>query len=238
MYSYPLKGNTYPSWAILPGCFLLPLVAITGCHFARRACSRKSQPVAVGGWSSLHSALLGLSMSIAFTLFVTTTVKLMVGRPRPDFIARCFGGEIPPEIPWRVPGYPACTGDEAKITEGRKSFPSGHSSIAFAGLLYLTLYLADFLGVFSDGKTPANAGDGKASPRHPWALFVSLAPSLGAAYIAASRTSDYWHHCTDVLAGAILGSTVAYLAYAQQRNLANRAALESQYRPVGSDLES
>ena len=43
-----------------------------------------------------------------------------------------------------------CTGDKGAVDDGLEAFPSGHSTAAFAGFLFLSLYLNAKLKIFAN----------------------------------------------------------------------------------------
>ncbi|GAA5841685.1 hypothetical protein JCM3766R1_005151 [Sporobolomyces carnicolor] len=150
-----------------------------------------------------HNGILGLLLSVSITTVATQVIKVCVGRPRPDLIDRCQPIEGAANLP--VYGLATmsrvCTVTTGHIIDdGFKSFPSGHSSFAFAGLLYLSLYAAGKMHLFD-------------RRGHAIKAWIAVTPCIGATLIAVSRTMDYRHHATDVIAGAILGSWIAILTY-------------------------
>lgn len=94
-----------------------------------------------------------------------------------------------------------CTGDENEINDALESMPSGHTTAAFAGFVFLYLYLNAKLKVWSN--------------YHPamWKLIVTYMPILGACLIGGSLSIDEYHNWYDILAGAIIGTVFAFSSY-------------------------
>lgn len=147
-----------------------------------------------------YISILGLLVSIFVNELFTDVLKNWIGRHRPDFIARC----IPrPDAPVNVLVYAkdvCTTTHKHRLADGFRTTPSGHSSGAFSGLFYLTLWLS-----------------GQLLTEHPltgsWRKIVAAIPALCAALIALSRTEDYRHHFIDIVLGSLIGIVVAYWSY-------------------------
>lgn len=168
-----------------------------------------------------------------------TSIFYITGRPRPDFFWRCFpNGEMNNNM--------ECTGDPDEIREGRKSFPSGHSSckreivcfffaieltwylfpVSFVSMCFIALYLMGKLHVFGE------RGRGQS-----WRLLISITPLFFAMLVAVSRTCDYHHHWQDVTVGSLLGILIACVCYRQyfpslSSRFADRSYLEIKMRDL------
>lgn len=196
LVSYPHGPNTVPSWSVGVISIIFPITCFVVYKYMRQRPALE-----------LHHLILGLMTAVTVTAAITNCIKVPVGRLRPDFAARCWGPSG--LVQWKHKddqgGYPLCTGAAAEVKEGRKSFPSGHSSWSAAGLGYLSLWCWSILKAFD--------GSG-----HAWRLVAGGLPALGAVAVGVSRVTDYWHHWTDVVAGLVLGFTLAYVAFKQQYN--------------------
>lgn len=120
----------------------------------------------------------------------------------------------------------------------RRSFPSGHSSVAFALAVWTAAYLTWALNVRV--RTSLHGGSGVlarlradlgAAAGFLWTLAL-----LGFAWaVAASRVYDFMHHPSDVIAGAFLGTVIA--AFYVARSIA-RLPLVVRRAPAVAPLEA
>ncbi|KAG8231246.1 hypothetical protein J437_LFUL005920 [Ladona fulva] len=220
LYKNPITSSYVPSSVLWPLVFITPTLVILTVFLIQKDKTDASQ------------AILGLSLALSLNGVLTNTIKVIVGRPRPDFFWRCFPDGV-------ANSEMHCTGDVATIAEGRKSFPSGHSSFAFASMGFLAFYVAAKLHVFSPftlnrsklatGLEGGNLGNGNMNElatvlsgsnvirreRGAWRLCITLIPLVGALMVALSRTCDYHHHWQDVVCGSLLGLSISYLCYRQ-----------------------
>ncbi|KAK3693230.1 phosphatidic acid phosphatase type 2/haloperoxidase [Podospora appendiculata] len=161
-----------------------------------------------------HVSVLGLLIAMILTSFLTDIVKNTVGRPRPDLLARCVPAPNTPRD--SLVSIAACTETRHHtLHDGWRSFPSGHSSFAFAGLGYLSLFLAGQTRIFAHGYG-SRLGERRMEKLVRGDLLralLCLVPLVGAMLIAISRCQDYRHDVYDVSVGGLLGWTVSYWSY-------------------------
>ncbi|KAL2264552.1 hypothetical protein VTJ83DRAFT_7062 [Remersonia thermophila] len=202
--------------------FVLPLVLLVAYNLVTGASRHKH-----------HVTLLGLLVALAEAGPAGAVPTLRRGPPRhrrrPG--RRAGGAGAVAGASNGLVSMAVCTQPNAFVLhDGWRSFPSGHTSFAFAGLGYLSLFLAGQLRVLQRvrASSSSRAGgilgvdpldlddDGDAPSRHAAALPLALAcgvPLLGAALIAISRVQDYRHDVWDVCAGAALGWAVGHWSY-------------------------
>ena len=131
----------------------------------------------------------GLALSVATAFFITQGAKNLFGKPRPDLLARCqpdlsqlaahvvggYGQDI--SARWTLVDAGICTSmDKATLNDGFRSFPSGHSSFSWSGLLYLSLFLCSKFAItvpflpygshLSPASCPLHSRDSQLLPLH------------------------------------------------------------------------
>ncbi|THH10796.1 hypothetical protein EW145_g1093 [Phellinidium pouzarii] len=127
-----------------------------------------------------HNSSLGLLLSLVLTGAITQFTKITVGRPRPDVISRCqpLSGVTNPE--YGLVSQAICHQPDSHIfNDGWRSFPSGHASLSFAGLGFLSFYLAGKLHLFDERG-------------HATKAWISLTPLAGASLIIGKTSSLYF----------------------------------------------
>ncbi|KAF3907455.1 hypothetical protein ABW21_db0208743 [Orbilia brochopaga] len=197
--AYPLRKNIIPIWL---AAFLASIIPITIILLLQ---------IRIKSFWDVNNAVLGLLYSLINAAVFQVFLKWLIGGLRPHFLAVCN-----PDVSAAATGTGAnggtgfgyimftraiCRGDKDEIDDSLESFPSGHSTAAYAGFVFLFLWLNAKLKLWSN--------------YHPqmWKMTAVYAPLLGATLIAGSLTIDEFHHWYDVLAGGIIGTICAFGAY-------------------------
>lgn len=222
------SSGTVPFWQVGVVTVLIFPAATAAMEYSSSRSVRRSLRFAI--------ALLA---AIGMTSGATETIKSTCGFLRPDFGQRCLGtntvfpvGELEGDgRPRTILSNDECpalqTGSSTKrLRDGRRSFPSGHTSVVVAGSSFMTGY-----ALFWGAQHPARkalvalnrSSSGRAGRARPGsvigrALFTQILETLVvlaavgyAGYVSVSRLVDFRHHPADVAAGATLGSLFGVL---------------------------
>lgn len=209
---YPFHDNTVTP-VVLGVIIAVPPIAVLSLGEYARQHNR--------GRLNESRTILGLSMPLwisnclqQFIYFVfgllltfdaTEVGKYTIGRLRPHFMAVCqpqFNDGSTCSDSFNQHRYVEnyfCLGTDftvQDVRQGRLSFPSGHSSLAFYSMVYVSLYLQKRLTWKRSSLT-----------RH----FIQFSLIMIAWFTALSRVMDNWHHWSDVLAGSLIGIIGALL---------------------------
>jgi len=153
---------------------------------------------------------------------------------RPDFIATCFqlnSNELRALLAIgfnsTFPGVsPACTVSENEIWKSMLSFPSGHSSLSFANFVYLALRLP---------KIPEKNFFKSGSILESILLSLPIVIILPAMHISISRIIENRHHPEDIIAGAAIGSLIAFIVSKTEDLFFNEPIQKTQSSENASD---
>lgn len=143
-FAYPLRKEIVPIWAAALLAALVPMFFILVMQIRIRSF-----------WDA-NNATLGLLYSLITAAVFEVMLKCLIGGVRPHFLPVC-DPDVPPfgyqsGTGWTRIMYDrsVCRGDKDEIDDSLESFPSGHSTAAFAGFIYLFLYLNAKLKVFAN----------------------------------------------------------------------------------------
>ncbi|KAJ8042872.1 Phospholipid phosphatase 1 [Holothuria leucospilota] len=233
---YPYKDSTVPAivmYAVGIGLtFILVIITELFIYLHRQRMdvdylSPKDDNHCCGGFMvpplifQMGRTLCVFGFGVLTTMAVTDVMKNVVGRLRPHFFSVCQPVLLPENCTDGVQNFyitaDVCTGpDEDKLLEARRSFPSGHSSVSVYCMVYLAIYLQ------------SRWQSRSLMYIRPMTQLIAL---MLATYTCLSRVSDYKHHWSDVLGGAILGTFIAVcMAFAVARVLRRKPSGDESYQ--------
>ncbi|XP_032874099.1 phospholipid phosphatase-related protein type 1 isoform X9 [Amblyraja radiata] len=201
-------SNIQRSYSIIP-CFIFVEIFIgeISMYFiksTRENLLRQEKTIVTGECcylSPLFRRIIRFIGVFAFGLFATDIFvnagQVVTGSLTPFFITVCKPNYTGTDCRSRsrfITSERVCTGNPDIIANARRSFPSKDASLSIYCALYATMYITSTI------KTKSSR---LAKP-------VLCLGALCAAFLTGlNRVSEYRNHCSDVIAGFVLGSTVA-----------------------------
>ncbi|EDW44468.1 putative phosphatidate phosphatase [Drosophila sechellia] len=210
---YPYKDCTITVPMLLLMMLLLPMLFVAVVEIMR-ICKRFRTRLY---FRNLWRAEATFSFGFIATYLTTELAKHAVGRLRPHFFHGCqprlddgSSCSDPQNAELYVEQFHCSNHNLStrQIRELHVSFPSAHSSLSFYSMVLLALYVH---GVW-------RSRGGVRALRHVLQFLLLMA----ALCVSLSRVADYWHHWSDVLAGALLGVTYAAITAAYVGDLLRR----------------
>lgn len=207
---HPFHDSTVTNWMLYIIGIAVPILVILGTELVRSHVKKSNaQPLKVYNieipyWIVEAYKSIGMfGFGAACSQLLTDVGKYTIGRLRPHFFDICQpmmpdGTTCRDQVNHNryIVDF-TCTSANSTprmLKEMRLSFPSGHSSFSMYTLIYCAIYLQSRMN-----------WRGSKLLKH----FLQFLLIMLAWYTCLSRISDYKHHWSDVLAGAVLGSTVA-----------------------------
>lgn len=201
---YPFKQNTISLLPLILINLLFTLLFIFFSEAMRmillessKGCHKKICSVLVKTLN-LYKMLLFV---VAITWFLTDMLKYGVGRLRPHFFAVC--GVDVKKLNCSNGGF--ITNFECKseyppqvVRNARESFPSGHTSVTTAAMLFCIFYVHDYW---------------RCALSYLFRPLMQLIFILIALFCSWTRVSDNMHHPTDVVGGILIGLCVSLVIY-------------------------
>ncbi|KAF2395968.1 hypothetical protein EJ06DRAFT_585520 [Trichodelitschia bisporula] len=205
--SYPLYPEGVPMWAEA-----LFIVLTTGFVYGIMALFMRS-------FWDLNNAIIGTLTAVVVGGIFQLNVKWLIGGLRPNFLSICNPAIPPPgashKLAPRTDMYMVSDlchpTNQDMYVDAQQSFPSGHTTTAFASMLFLSMYLHGKLG--SRWATPAGPSRPAAAQPPFWYWVVLSVPLLAACLIAGAMWISQWHHWWELLAGGVIGALAGYMVY-------------------------
>ncbi|KAK6359391.1 hypothetical protein TWF696_000551 [Orbilia brochopaga] len=248
-FSFPYHGDTVSVTLLVILAVLVPAVIILLCcllapRSALPALANNPNAPASLVWKhkllNWNRAWLGLGLTLALGYFISNCLKNVFGKPRPHMITVCQpdwnkvaaivkSTRTGPQgvLAWNpiLTSEICTTTDHDRLSEAFRSFPSGHTTVSFAGMTYISLFfystLVLTLSKTSIVKLPYSVQDtrkrdddeksrDRASKLHPPSLpllsfVVVICFFCLAMWISATRYLDFKHAGIDIFAGSCLG---------------------------------